>query len=192
MYAGEEWFLRKDGTVFEAEVRSMPLLYDDLREPASVSLFRDVTQRKQAEAALHASQAFLDRTGRIGGVGGWAMDLTTWQIQWTDQTCRIHEREPGHRPSMEEALSYFAADARLLVEAAFKWCWQTGEAFDPRDKVQILGHLPLATGGSKLELVTLNVEDARIFQAAQGKTIRVRATLADGVLDVTVDQPRLL
>lgn len=50
---------------------------------------------------------------------------------------------------------------------------KTGEAFDPRDKVQILGHLPLATGGHKLELVTLNVEDARLFQAAQGKTIRV-------------------
>jgi len=50
---------------------------------------------------------------------------------------------------------------------------KTGEAFDPRDKVQILGHLPLSTGGHKLELVTLNVEDARLFQAAINKTIRV-------------------
>ena len=48
---------------------------------------------------------------------------------------------------------------------------KTGEAFDPRDKVQILGHLPLPTGGHKLELVTLNVEDARLFQAALNKTI---------------------
>ncbi|MGZ8047086.1 hypothetical protein ACXVUW_31330, partial [Pseudomonas aeruginosa] len=39
--------------------------------------------------------------------------------------------------------------------------------------VQILGHLPLPTGGHKLELVTLNVEDARLFQAALNKTIRV-------------------
>lgn len=50
---------------------------------------------------------------------------------------------------------------------------KTGEAFDPRDKVQILGHIPLQGGGTKLDLVTLNVEDARIFQAAQGKTVRV-------------------
>src|SRR5690606_20726925 len=50
---------------------------------------------------------------------------------------------------------------------------KTGEVFDPRDKVQILGHVPLQGGGSKLDLVTLNVEDARLFQAAQGKTIRV-------------------
>lgn len=50
---------------------------------------------------------------------------------------------------------------------------KTGEAFDPRDKVQILGHIPLQGGGTKLDLVTLNVEDARIFHAAQGKTVRV-------------------
>ncbi|MNR13882.1 hypothetical protein D3C85_1303160 [compost metagenome] len=39
--------------------------------------------------------------------------------------------------------------------------------------MQILGHIPLQGGGTKLDLVTLNVEDARIFQAAQGKTVRV-------------------
>lgn len=50
---------------------------------------------------------------------------------------------------------------------------KTGEEYDPRDKVQILGHLPLPEGGKRLELVTLNVEDARPFMAAQGKTIRV-------------------
>lgn len=50
---------------------------------------------------------------------------------------------------------------------------KTGEAFDPRDKVQILGQLPLPGGGHKLDLVTLNVEDARIFQTALGKSIRV-------------------
>jgi len=50
---------------------------------------------------------------------------------------------------------------------------KTGESFDPRDKVQILGQLPLPAGGHKLELVTLNVENARMFEGALNKTIRV-------------------
>lgn len=50
---------------------------------------------------------------------------------------------------------------------------KTGEVFDPRDKVQILGHVPLQGGGSKLDLVTLNVEDASGYQAFLGKYIRV-------------------
>lgn len=50
---------------------------------------------------------------------------------------------------------------------------KTGEVFDPRDKVQIIGHVPLQDGTTKLDLVTLNVEDARLFQSALNKTIRV-------------------
>ena len=50
---------------------------------------------------------------------------------------------------------------------------KTGETFDPRDKVQILGSIPLAAGGHKLELVTLNVEDATIFQGLVNKVVRV-------------------
>lgn len=50
---------------------------------------------------------------------------------------------------------------------------KTGEIFDPRDKVQILGHVPLQGGGSKLDLVTLSVEDASIFRQHQGKQVRV-------------------
>lgn len=50
---------------------------------------------------------------------------------------------------------------------------KTGDEYDPRDKVQILGQLPLPTGGHKLELVTLNTEDARLFEQAIHKTVRV-------------------
>ena len=50
---------------------------------------------------------------------------------------------------------------------------KTGEVFDPRDKVQILGHVPLQGGGSKFDLVTLNVEDANVFKQHTGKQIRV-------------------
>lgn len=50
---------------------------------------------------------------------------------------------------------------------------KSGEVFDPRDKVQILGHVPLQDGGTKLDLVTLNVEDATLFKSALGKNIRV-------------------
>jgi len=50
---------------------------------------------------------------------------------------------------------------------------KTGDVFDPRDKVQIIGRLPVSTGGHKLEIVTLNVEDARLYEQAIGKTIRV-------------------
>lgn len=50
---------------------------------------------------------------------------------------------------------------------------KTGDEYDPRDKVQIMGQLPLPNGGHRLELITLNTEDARLFQSALNKTVRV-------------------
>lgn len=50
---------------------------------------------------------------------------------------------------------------------------KTGEVFDPRDKVQILGELPQADGSKRLDLITLSVEDASLFKAAIGKRVRV-------------------
>lgn len=50
---------------------------------------------------------------------------------------------------------------------------KTGEVFDPRDKVQIMGQLPVTTGGVKLELVTLNCESAAEYRALVGQKIRV-------------------
>lgn len=50
---------------------------------------------------------------------------------------------------------------------------KTGEAFDPRDKVQIMGELPLPNGQFKFELLTLGTEDAGQFEQFVGKKIRV-------------------
>lgn len=50
---------------------------------------------------------------------------------------------------------------------------KTGETYDPRDKVQILGKIPLPEGGHKSDLVTLNVENGKVYEALLGKVIRV-------------------
>lgn len=50
---------------------------------------------------------------------------------------------------------------------------RTGEAFDARDKVQIMGELPLPNGQSRFELITLGADDASQFEQFIGKMIRV-------------------
>jgi PAS domain S-box-containing protein len=63
-------------------------------------------------------QALLDRTGRIAGIGGWSLDLGTRELVWSDQACRLHDLEPGHRPTLEAAFSYYKPEARATVQAA--------------------------------------------------------------------------
>ena len=103
---------------------------DDGRPRWMAGTRMDISERKQVEQALHASEAFLDRAGRIAGVGGWIVDLQSGSITWSDQTCRIHDVEPGHRPSMEEAVSHYAPGSRELIEAAVQDGIAHGRPFD--------------------------------------------------------------
>ena len=90
----------------------------------------DISHRKAAEAALHASQALLAQTGRIAGIGGWEFDIATSIVRWTEQTRLIHEAEPGHQPTLETAIQYYAPEARPVIEQAVRQSLATGQGYD--------------------------------------------------------------
>ena len=90
----------------------------------------DISARKQAEAALRASQDLLDRTGRIGGVGGWSFDIASQAIEWSDQTCRIHEVAPGFRPTLDQAVSFYAPEAQPVIAQAVQLAIASGQGWD--------------------------------------------------------------
>jgi hypothetical protein len=50
---------------------------------------------------------------------------------------------------------------------------KTGEITEPSVKVQLLGMIPLLGGESKLEMVSLTIENRKIYDELQGKHIRV-------------------
>jgi len=90
----------------------------------------DISERKKAEALLARSEALLDRTTQIAHVGAWRLDLATGIPEWSAETCRIHEVPVGHQPTLEEALSYYAPEARPVITELVTNSMQTGEAWD--------------------------------------------------------------
>lgn len=122
-----------------------------------VGVVEDVTERLSAERELRESQALLDRTGRLAGIGGWSLELSSMALVWSDQTCRIHDLEPGHRPTLDEALGYYKAEARHAIEAAVQLCMREGRPWS-------------------LELPLVTARGREIWVLAQGQ-----ADLQDGV-----------
>ena len=92
-----------------------------------VGIVEDVTDRITAERELRESKALLDRTGRVAGIGGWSLDLQTEELVWSDQTCRIHDLEPGHSPTLQESFSYYKPEARAAIQAAVRRGMEHGE-----------------------------------------------------------------
>ncbi|MBE7212580.1 MAG: PAS domain S-box protein, partial [Gluconacetobacter diazotrophicus] len=96
----------------------------------TMTVLEDVSERRRAEAALHAAYDFLQRTGAVAGVGGWELDLRRGTVHWSDEVCRLHGREPGHRPTLAEGLSHYEPEAQPVIEAAVARAVADGESWD--------------------------------------------------------------
>ena len=94
------------------------------------SVGRDVTRRKLAEEELRFSQSFLDRTGRVAGVGGWEVDLASGSVTWSDVTRQIHEVAADYQPTVEGAIAFYGVEARAEIQRAVASGIERGESWD--------------------------------------------------------------
>lgn len=91
---------------------------------------QDISERKQAELALKHSQAMLARTGALAQVGGWEVDLKAGTVWWSDETCCIHGVPPGHVPTLEEAIHFYAPEARPVIQGLVERGIRDGQGWD--------------------------------------------------------------
>ncbi len=137
---------REPGTLNEIQQRTLKALARaaaealELRQQAlenhltleceAETLRRQLEEGRTLEQELRHKKAFLKRTDRLAGVGGWELDLTNNTIIWSDETCRIHEVPIGYQPSLEEALEFYAPEGRPIIKEAVKKAIVSGEDWD--------------------------------------------------------------
>ncbi|BCS32207.1 hybrid sensor histidine kinase/response regulator [Luteitalea sp. TBR-22] len=85
---------------------------------------------EEAITSLRKSEDLLDRTGQVAGVGGWELELEPLALRWTAQTCRIHEVPLDYQPDVEQAIEFYAPEARPVIEAAVKTAMEDGTPWD--------------------------------------------------------------
>ena len=166
-FTGEILNRGKHGKMYWLAVEIQPLTDENGLLIGFMAVEQDVTERKQAEAALQASRALLNKTGRIGGIGGWALDVNDQRVTWTEETCRIHDLPPGHSPTLTEAMGYYPPQSRAVIEEAVLQSMISGQGFDLE--------LPLTTASGRSIWVRA-VGEAELLD---GRPVRVLGAFQD-------------
>ena len=87
-------------------------------------------EARRTALELGVNEAMLHETGALADIGGWELDLESGAIAWSEQTCRIHGLDPGYRPSLREAIRFYAPEARPLVLRALRGAVEQGRSWD--------------------------------------------------------------
>ncbi|MCW3091502.1 MAG: domain S-box protein [Ferruginibacter sp.] len=81
---------------------------------------RDTTEKKIAEEKLKRSEARLSEAQSVANVGSWETDLATFEVIWSDETCRIFGIENCHpHTSHENFLKFVHPEDKGAVDLAF-------------------------------------------------------------------------
>jgi PAS domain S-box-containing protein len=129
-WRGEICNRAKDGSLYWVDSIIAPFIGADGKIEKYISIRTDITAAKLSEQRLRASEAFLDRTGRVAGVGGWTIEVGSERVEWTDETCRLIERPLGYRPTLAEAYGYYAPEARPVIQQAVEAAMSAGRGWD--------------------------------------------------------------
>ena len=81
-------------------------------------ILRALAARSHHEQELALSESLLRRTGALAGVGGWQQQLANGAITWSAQTRRIHDVAADFEPTLENAIHFYAPEARAEIDAA--------------------------------------------------------------------------
>ena len=76
------------------------------------------------------SEALLDKTGRIAGIGGWEVDLLTGEVVWSLHTYELHGAPLDFIPTLETGLSFYDEASRPIIATAVETACRTGKGWD--------------------------------------------------------------
>lgn len=136
----------------------------------------DITARVESQVRMQSMITRLELMASIARVGSWEVNLDDMIPRWDDVTCAIHEVESGFTPSLEEAINFYAPEAREEISEAVSQAVETGDTWE-------------------VEAPLITAKGNRIWVMAKGKVVRINerpVRLVGSFHDITEAKERAL
>jgi PAS domain S-box-containing protein len=95
-----------------------------------IGMVEDITEQRKAREQLEQSAALMRIAGKVARLGAWTIELPSRKLTWSDETCIIHDRQPGYQPSLEEGVSMFPPEHQAEVRRQVDACEREGTPYD--------------------------------------------------------------
>jgi PAS domain S-box-containing protein len=185
-FSDEKRYLKKDGTAMW--VRATVSLVRSTAGDAThvISVIEDITARRAIQDRLRQSDVLLEIAGRTARIGGWVLELPAGPVVWSDEVCKIHDMPSGSRPTLQEALAFYAPEWREKIAATVQSCIDSGTPFDEemeiittsgrRVWIRAIGEVVRGESG-ELPRIHGSTQDITERKQAQEKILRLNAGL---------------
>jgi PAS domain S-box-containing protein len=157
-------------------------------------LFKDITERKQAEAKLLRNEAYLSEAQRLSHTGSFGWRPSIGELHWSEETFRIFQIDPKKKPTVELVLQRVHPDDATLVKETIECASREGNDFDFEHRllmpdgsvnhVRVVAHAE-RDGSGELEFVGA-VMDVTVAKKAEAD-LRISAKVAQGLVAVRAD-----
>ncbi len=157
----------------------------------------DIDQQKRVDADLLQRESLLTLMGRMARIGAWEFDVALQKLTWSEQTCLIHGVEPGHLPSLDEAIGYYVDEHRPIIATAVRLLIERRIPYDleleinnrhgERLIVRVIGQVVSDSGvvtriAGTCQDVTLQRDSERQLNESRSRLSAMFDSLAEGIV----------
>ncbi len=158
---------RKDGSRLIVSFTAAPVKVEG-NTPEIYGIYRDITERKRAEEALKRSEAYLSEGQRLSHTGSWARCVTSGEVYFSQESCRIFGFDPNTKVTLDMILGRVHPDERPTVQETIQKSIHDSSDFELNYRIilddgsirhlHVLGHPVRKSDGQVTEFIGTHVD----------------------------------
>lgn len=167
---------RKDGSEFPIEANVRLVNYNGV--DYNIALVRDISESEKYHQKISAMTEHLNEAQKIAKLGSWRLDLTTGELEWSNEIYELFEIDKAtHTPTYEGFLDAIHPEDREVVNIAYSDSVENHTSYN-------YIHRLLMTDG-RIKYVR---EQGETFYAPDGQPLESRGTVHDITDEIILQQ----